>query len=329
MLRSYLPMSESPLVERTSDILGVGALNMDYWYRVSRIEHDEEQVIEEEGKSPGGSSANTMYALGKLGLRIGFLGVVGNDRDGGALLRDFKRVGVEIKGISRRVGRTGYTLCIVDSLARRSILIHPGVNDTMTDSDVDWSWLRNTRAIHLSSFVGEDQLHLQVRIVQAVADGVMVTFAPGILYARRGLSTLQHILARADILFLNRDELLHLGGSEFGPAVQALHRAGCRKVVVTLGGSDPTGKLWFASDGKDTAWGTKRIMTRLPIVDSTGAGDAFAAGFLLGVFSEQPLRRCGTMGQIMAEFCLSQSGARSGLPSLQRFQAGLTSTKNK
>ena len=77
------------------EVVGLGALNIDYLYQVERILDDGEAVIDEAKSSPGGSAANTIYGLAKLGVKAGFTGVVGDDAEGRVLLEDFQRAGVD------------------------------------------------------------------------------------------------------------------------------------------------------------------------------------------------------------------------------------------
>ncbi|UCD54224.1 MAG: carbohydrate kinase family protein, partial [Dehalococcoidia bacterium] len=77
------------------ELTGLGALNMDYLYKVERIVEDGETVVTETKSSPGGSAANTIYGLAKLEVSTGFAGVIGGDTEGKILLKDFQEVGVD------------------------------------------------------------------------------------------------------------------------------------------------------------------------------------------------------------------------------------------
>lgn len=81
------------------EVVGLGALNIDYLYKVERILDDGEAVVDETKLSPGGSAANTIYGLAKLGVNTGFTGVVGDDAEGKMLLEDFQKAGVDISQI--------------------------------------------------------------------------------------------------------------------------------------------------------------------------------------------------------------------------------------
>ncbi|GAI55323.1 unnamed protein product, partial [marine sediment metagenome] len=99
------------------EVVGLGALNIDYLYQVEHILEDGETVVSKAKSSPGGSAANTIYGLAKLGMKTGFIGVVGDDAEGKILLQDFQKVGVDTSQIRVKPGsKTGSVLCLSDRL---------------------------------------------------------------------------------------------------------------------------------------------------------------------------------------------------------------------
>ena len=104
------------------EVVGLGAMNIDHLCRVKSIPVDGETVVEEIRSSPGGSAANTIYALAKLGIRTGFIGAVGDDEDGTALLADFNSVEVDTSMVRiHKNTRTGSALCISDHQGNRQV----------------------------------------------------------------------------------------------------------------------------------------------------------------------------------------------------------------
>ena len=81
------------------EVVGLGALNIDHLYRVERILDDGEAVVNEAKSFPGGSAANTIYGLAKLGVNTGYTGVVGDDEAGRIMLHDFYEAGVDVNQI--------------------------------------------------------------------------------------------------------------------------------------------------------------------------------------------------------------------------------------
>jgi ribokinase len=290
---------------RAFDVVGFGALNLDELYRVERLLDDDEGEVVFVGAYPGGSAANTISALAQLGLRAGFLGAVGDDDAGRILVESFKSVGVDTSGIVIKPKvKTGRALGFIDSQGRRTLYIEPGANSFVRKADIDLSYVARAKLVHLSSFVGEEQWAIQCELVRALSPKTMVSFAPGALLARRGLRTLSPVLKRTHVLFLNRRELellAHTGDLEIG--TRTLLSAGARIVAVTLGAFGS-----YVTDGRRA----HKIGAPRPrrILDTTGAGDAFAAGFLYGLFEERELRACAEFGAQLARQAVSQLGGR-------------------
>lgn len=312
------------------DVVGLGALNMDYIYSVERILADGETMVNSVAKYPGGSAANTIYGLARLGVKTGFIGAVGDDDDGQILIGDFRKAGVDTSRIKIKSGaKTGSVLCLGDG-RQRALYVSPGANSLLEAADKDASYTNSARILHASSFVDDRQFEVLLELVGHLGAGTKLSFSPGALYAAKSLTELEPVLARADILFANSAEVWQLTGLDVVPGAEACISRGCHLVAITLGG----GKKLELTNGKiveattyirDTS--NEYIVESpdtTPVVDSTGAGDAFAAGFLYGLLNDKPALDCGRLGDITAHCCLGQSGAREGLPTLdwlsQRYQ---------
>ena len=304
------------------EVVGLGAMNMDLLYRVGHILTDGEAAVEEFRMSPGGSAANTIYALAKLGVRAGFVGAVGDDEAGRTLLEDFQSVDVHASQITiKKEARTGSVLGLTDRQGNRALYVLPGANSLLAEQDLDLEYLNQAKLIHLSSFVADQQFELQKRLLANLSSQPKVSFAPGALYAAKGLEDLTPFLKRTNILFLNRDEVQKLTGGDFEAGAQSCLESGCQTVVVTLGkGTD------IERHGRRAicyiATPDHSYLVEAPMVpgsgteETTGAGDAFAAGFLYGILREKELDGCVHLGDIVAHFSIGQIGARAGLPSL-------------
>lgn len=304
----------------TPQIVGLGAMNMDYFYRVKSLLKDGEAEVEEVQAFPGGSAANTIYALAKLGVPCGFVGAVGGDEAGENLIADLKQVGVDTSFISiKSKAKTGSVVAIVDKDGRRALYVHPGANGLMDKDDMLLDYLASAQIVHTSAFVGDKQFFWQRDILTALASEAKLSFAPGALYARRGLDALKPFLKRTLFLFLNRKELKELTGGDLEAGAQLCLQNGCQTVVVTLGKGLRRGKRTccslVAKAGNTITW-VQAAPGQKKIVDTTGAGDAFTAGFLYGYFIGKSSAECGLLGDLMAGFCISKLGARSGLPTL-------------
>ena len=311
-----------------TEVIGLGALNIDHLYKVERILDDGETVVKEAQSSPGGSAANTIYGLAKLGVNTGFTGVVGDDADGKIMVQDFQKVGVDTGQIRVKRGtKTGSVLCLSDKLGRRSLYVVPGANNLLAINDLDLNYINQTRMLHVSSFADDRQFQVLLKLVDKLDSSVQVSFAPGVLFASKGLKALTSILNRTHVLFINRNEIQQLTGEDVTAGAKTCLKQGCHVVVVTLGKGaiyktimatgyirDTRNEYIVEPSNKDTA----------SALDTTGAGDAFATGFLYGLLNGKGLEECGRLGDIAAQFCITKMGAREGLPTLpeltQRYQ---------
>ena len=134
------------------DVIGFGALNVDKIYLVPRIAREEEEtfVLDVE-EAPGGSAANTIVGLARLGLKTGFIGKVAKDREGQLLLNDFRREGVNTDGIViAEKGGSGVVAAYVDTKGERALYVHPSVNDSLTYEEINIEYAKQTRFLHLT-----------------------------------------------------------------------------------------------------------------------------------------------------------------------------------
>ena len=291
------------------DVVGFGALNVDKLFKVNRIVGaEEESFIENQHETCGGSAANTMVGLARLGCKVGFIGKVGPDKEGETQLSGFKKEGVDTNGVTRaQYGKSGSVMGFVDKKGARALYINSGVNDTITLDEVNTDYVSQARFLHLTSFVGEKSFQTQKNLLANLPQTVKVSFDPGALYARKGLGQLEPIVKKAYVVMPNRGELeLMTGYTEYVKGADALIAKGVKMVAVKLG-----------SEGSYVTNGRERFHIdafNVKVVDTTGAGDAFCAGFLYGLVNNRGLKECGRLGNFVASRCVTEMGARAGLP---------------
>ncbi len=300
-----------------ADAICFGALNMDRLYRVNRIAREEEEsFIIGFKEAPGGSAANTAVGLARLGLKVGFIGKVAEDREGRLLLRDFEKENVDTSGvIISKVSRSGVVMGYVDKRGDRALYVDPGVNDSLEFKDINLQYAENTDILHLTSFVADTPFQTQIEIVKRL--DAKISFDPGELYARRGLNSLKPIIKRSFVIFPNENEVKLLTGQNYERGSQILLDEGANIVVVTLGS-----KGCYVTDGEETYLVEPY---EVDVVDTTGAGDAFCAGFLYGLIKNKDLYECGKLGNFVASRCLQKVGAREGLPRISTLKNSFTS----
>jgi len=308
------------------EVVGLGALNIDHLYKVERILDDGEAVVTETKSSPGGSAANTIYGLAKLGVSAGFSGVVGDDAEGKVLIQDFQRVGVDTSQIKIKPGaKTGSVVCLSDKLGRRSLYVTPGANNLLTMDDLDLTYINQATMLHLSSFADDRQFKILLKLMDGLAPSIKLSFAPGALYASKGLKALAPILSKTYILFINQNEIKQLTGEDVISGAESCLKQGCSIIVVTLGkgvklelGKGISRRTVIATGYIKDAETEHAIQPSdrdiVSPADTTGAGDAFATGFLYGLLKGKGLEECGRLGDIVARFSITKLGTRQGFP---------------
>ncbi|MEA1944557.1 MAG: carbohydrate kinase family protein [Euryarchaeota archaeon] len=288
------------------EVIGIGALNMDKLYLVERIgEPGEEIWIDSASEQPGGSAANTIAGLARLGIETGFIGRAGDDSDGAYLRSEMKKDGVDVSGVEIAEGRTGMAIVLIDRNGERSMYVYPGVNDTLRLTSENLLYANDAKYLHLSSFAGETPFEMQKEILDH--SGARISFAPGMFYARKGLDLLMDIISKTEIIFLNRYEMEILTGYYYREGAEKLNEIGAEIVVATLGEHGcyiRTSEMAISVPPAHTA----------RVIDTTGAGDAFCAGFLYGMLKNRSLDECGRLGNWVAMECIGSVGAREGLP---------------
>ncbi|MGZ4904789.1 MAG: carbohydrate kinase family protein [Halobacteriota archaeon] len=292
-------------MERYNEVIGFGALNCDTICKVEKIPSPGQEVgVISLERQPGGSAANTIVGLARLGVRTGFVGVVGDDVNGELLLDDLRKENVDVQGIDRLGGYTGAALAFIDAAGERTIYVLPSVNDEYSTANCDS--MRGADILHVSSFMNARQLRQQEEcITQAKAQGMRISFSPGNAYAALGVERLISLIKRVSIVFLNNEEAQALTGTAYTESADTLLRLGAQTVAITLG-----------SEGCYIATRNEHFTVpafQTVVQDTIGAGDAFAAGFLYGELRKANAYQSGLYGNYLASKCITELGARKGL----------------
>jgi ribokinase len=294
----------------TFHAVGFGALNLDKLYKVNMIAKEEEEgFVTDFKESAGGSAANTIVGLARLKLKTGFIGKVAEDHEGNFLLDDFRKEGVDTNGITvSKDGRSGVVMGFIDIKGDRALYVDPGVNNLAEFQEINLEYATNTEFLHLSSFVGETPLEAQKELIDRLPN-VKISFDPGALYARKGLRALRPIIQRSRVIFPNAIETKLLTGKDYEEGAKTFTQLGAEIVAVKLGK-----KGCYITDGKESHLVEAY---KVEAMDTTGAGDAFCAGFLYGLIKGKDLYECGRLGNFVASRCITKIGARTGLPRLE------------
>ena len=259
-------------------------------------------------RSGGGSAANTTFALGRMGFPTKFIGNVGNDEEGDFILNS---LGPVQTGLIHRDQCTGVCLVVLDRHHDRFLFLRGNANNTLSLDGISIETLGDVSWIHLSSFIDELPFEAQKDLVNRLDPAVKVSMDPGEIYARKGLGKLSPLIQRCHILFLTEKEVTLLTARDLHSGVRALLEAG-PKILVCKRGSQGSQVFTESGDFEIPA----RPVT---VVDNTGAGDVYNAGFLAGFFLGSPLEVCALFATEVASKSVTGYG-RTCYPNRDDFE---------
>lgn len=308
------------------DIIGFGAINLDLIYqvkdenllkqlRISETAISKERfntlkrILAEKAelklKSGGGSAANTVYALAKMGFKTGYIGKVGKDEEGKFLLENFSPVDTSRIRFGERSG-----VCLV-LVNRKERIIHilPNSNNTLSYEEIDLKYVQETKFLHFTSFTGDLPFEAQKKLINKLLGSVyrpgedtcLLSFDPGRCYAQKGLKALLPIIEKSYVTFPSEEEVKLLTGKNYKQGAKILLDCGAKIVVCTRGAK---GSYILTEDEEYEIPTDKKVK----VVDPTGAGDVYAAGFLAGLLLNLPLKRCGQLATKLAEVSIAGYG---------------------
>lgn len=253
---------------------------------------------------PGGSAANTIIGMARLGAKTAYAGKVGDDFHAQQYINGLKKAKVRPDVVSEK-GLTGTCISMVTKDKERTMATCLGISGELEPGDLNWTDLGKSKIIHAEGYLLNTPNQTQVT-EQAMAfakqKGILVSFdCSDPFLVKTFKSDIKRIISKyADIIFLNEAEAKELTGL---PAGKAIKKIGNKNQIICL-------KL--GKKGSLVKKGSKII--RIPIYkvkakDTTGAGDLYAAGMLYGISKGFDLKTSGMYASFLAGEIVSQYGA--------------------
>lgn len=254
----------------------------------------------------GGGATNAAATFRNLGFSVGVIAKVGDDSAGAAVVNDLRARKINTDWVRRVIGgSTGYATILLTPHGDRTALVHRGVSAAFSSADIPWKKL-NAAWLVVSSLAGNLKLFKRL-INTACARGVRVAFNPGMGELRYGLEVLRTHCGAAHVLLLNREEagMLAPGARDIHALRRRLSAHFQNAVVVTEGAR---GAYY---------WDRERFLhaesRKVKVANSTGAGDAFGAGFISGILRWSDPARSLQLATLNALGTIQQMGAKRGL----------------
>ncbi len=255
-------------------------------------------------RAPGGSAGNTAFALSQLGMSTRFVGVVGNDAAGDYYRESFANLGGDASRICTRGGMsTAQCLSMVTPDGERTMRTHLGAAASMQPADIPPEAFAGCRHVHIEGYLlfNRDLMIYVLRTAASAGCTVSLDLA-SFEVVNDAKSCLPELLDQyVDIVFANEEEAEAYAGSDRPDDCLRKLAEGCGIVAVKLG---PQGAL--LRNGRKTCRVSAISVEK--VVDTTGAGDLWAAGFLFGHINGHSLKRCGEFGSVLGAAVVQQEG---------------------
>lgn len=252
----------------------------------------------------GGGGTNTAVAFSRLGFKTGYIGALGNDDNGKIILDILKKEKVDFLGTMVKQP-TDYSI-ILDSIAHdRTILNYKGASSHLAYKKIDLKKLK-CKWFYFSSLVESSYKTLEKLSDFAIKNRINVAFNPSEYLAIKGKRFLKKLLSNTTMLVLNKEEAEKIIGScKLSALFHGLGKLGPKMIAITNGSEGVyayyKNEYYFAEAHK------------LKVVESTGAGDAFASSFLAGWILKKDMNFALRMGMANAESVLEYHGAKENL----------------
>lgn len=259
----------------------------------------------------GGSAANTLAGMAVLGQRCSFIGQVADDQLGHVFTHDLRALGVAYETPPLTEGApTARCLILVTPDGQRTMNTFLGASHLLEQAMIDEAWIADSEILYLEGYLWDPELsraamRRAIDVSRAAGRKVAFTLSDAFIIDRHG-ADFRALIAEGlfDILFANEVEICALAESDDFEAAVASVAAQVPLLVVTRGAQGAIA----LTGGVRTEVGAEPIDE---VVDTTGAGDLFAAGFLSGHAEGRSMTDCLTMGAVCAREIIAQVGPRA------------------
>ena len=257
----------------------------------------------------GGSAANTIVGVASFGARAHYVGKVRNDQLGEVFSHDLRSVGVGYATpVATEGPSTGRCLIVVTPDAQRTMSTYLGASTRLGPSDIDKRLIERARILYLEGYLfdppdAQDAFRVAADIAHAAGRKVALTLSDPFCVDRHRAAFVELVERHVDILFANEAEIRSLYEVPDFEGAVARVRGHCEVAALTR---SERGSVIVGVDGVHVI----KAEPVASVVDTTGAGDLYAAGFMVGLSRGLPLPTCGRLGAIAAAEIISHVGAR-------------------
>jgi sugar/nucleoside kinase (ribokinase family) len=300
------------------DLLVIGEINPDLIVRGKDVVPEfgqAEKLVEEARLTIGSSSVITACGAARLGLNVAFIGLVGEDEFGHFMLEAMQEWGIDVSAcVIDATKATGMSV-VLSAPDDRAILTYPGAIPSLRRDLIDETLFLRARHLHVGSYFLLDALRSALPSLLRSAKKQGLTTSLDTNWDPSGKWDLSAVLPCVDVLFPNRNEVQYIAGEEdFSKAVNVL-ASQVPALAIKLGAH---GGLAHRGDEMATA-----PALAVEVVDTTGAGDSFNAGFLYGQLNDYTLEESLVLACACGSLSTRSAGGTAAQPTLSEAQAAI------
>ncbi len=261
-------------------------------------------------KISGGSSANTVVSLAQLGNKVEFIGRIKDDDFGRFFSTDIKKSGTifDTKPVESNAS-SAHSIILITPDAERTMCTYLGASIEFDPTNINLNLIEKSKYLYLEGYLWDSELAKQAfleasKVAKKANTKIILSLSDSFCVDRHRDSFLNLIEEYIDILFCNNSELQSLFKKKNVEDCKESIRSLCEISVVTLG---EKGSIILS---KNETIEIKPYISG-ELIDTTGAGDMYAGGFLHGLINKYPLNICGKFGSICSGHIITQLGSRS------------------
>ncbi len=262
---------------------------------------------------PGGDAFNEAAIMSRLGVRAGLVGRLGHDIFSETLLTAAQEAGVDVSNV--RIGdepNTSVCIVLIKQDGSRNFCTYKGANGQLSIADIDLEILGRTRIVNIGGLYAMpafDGAGAEELFAEAKRRGVVTSVDTKYDTYKIGFAGIRGMLRHTDYFLPSYDEAAHISGEkDVARIAEAFMDAGVLNVVIKLGG-----------DGCYLRTAERVLMippVKAEVVDTTGAGDNFVAGFLTGLSNGWDVEKCGRFANAVGSLATTKVGAVTAVQSM-------------
>ena len=294
----------------SGEVVAIGRINIDISMNFDRLPKQLTHAISDDGYiSLGGSAANFAMQSSRLGVKTGLVSCIGNDTYGQLATKDLAKEGIDTKGILvLDKQRTGLFFVATEKSGGRMVFTSPGANKFLEKHTLDDTYISRAAVIHLA---GAFPMMMSMVVEKTITDGIIFSFDPGRAAASIDF---KKYMRNIDLLFLNTKELKdYFNLTPTKTNLMKLAKSFPGIIIIKRGR-----KGALATDGFEYC---SSQAFEVPVADTLGSGDAFAAGFVTAWTRSERIEQALHFGNATAALTITQRGSQNGQGNLEEISS--------